>query len=106
MSLADAKLILDGLETINNIDHRTTLILAVIQELGVKMATLEENLTALGTAVSGIEEDVNRVLEALANEELSPETQSAVDQLKSRIDALNASMDAAVPPAPPENPNP
>jgi hypothetical protein len=65
------------------------------------VATIQELLTALGGAVAGVESDVQRLLTALADENVSPETQQAADALKTRLDALNSAMDQAVPPPTP-----
>ncbi len=69
-----------------------------------QMATVVEALQAVADAVSGLESDVQRVLDALANENISPEAQQVVDQLKARVDAMNAALDSAVPPATPGEP--
>jgi uncharacterized protein YoxC len=101
VSLADAILaqqLLVAFEKINVIDERTQGILDQQQEIGEQVATLAENLTALGDAVTGLEDDVNRVIAALEDEELSPETQAAVDALKTRLATVNTQMDTAVPP--------
>lgn len=66
------------------------------------MASVSEAVQVLAEAMTGIEQDVDRVLEVLENEELSPEAQQAVDALKARMDTVNARMDEAVPPAPVE----
>jgi hypothetical protein len=62
------------------------------------MTTITEAIAEFGDKLSGLEEDVQRVIAALENQELNPEAQAAVDSLKARFDTLNADLDEAVPP--------
>jgi len=51
------------------------------------------------TKVQGLTEDTARVLDAVKGERLSEETRAKVEALGTRLDEVNAAMDAAVPPA-------
>jgi chromosome segregation ATPase len=82
---------------LERIDRRT-------ERMAHSMATITEAVTALAEKMGGLEEDVQRVLQALENEQLSPEAQQAVDALSARFDNLNQELDAAVPPPPGEGP--
>jgi archaellum component FlaC len=84
-----------ALATLNRIDQCTT-------RMEAMMATLNDALTGIANAVSGLEEDVNRLVAVVQNEELSPEAQAAVDAIQQRMASLNALADAAVPPPMPE----
>jgi hypothetical protein len=64
-----------------------------------QMATVNDALQTIADGVAGLEQDVQRVLDALANAELTGEQQAAVDALRTRFETLNAQLDAAVPPA-------
>lgn len=83
----------DAFEAIRRIDIRT----AKMEEA---MATLNDALTGIAGALGGLEEDVNRLIAAVANENLSTEAQAAVDAIQARMAALNSLADTAVPPAP------
>lgn len=78
---------------VDRIDART-------ERMERTMATLNEALTGIAGAVTGLEEDVDRLIAAVANEDLSPEAQAAVDAIQSRLASLNALSDTAVPPPP------
>ncbi len=108
MTVGDAYLALelrDAVALIREMAVKIDRMEQTIERQGVRMATIGENVTALGTALDGLEEDVDRLLTALESRDLNTEEQAAVDALKARLGQLNTNMDAAVRPAGPTDPS-
>ena len=102
-SFGDVELFKQQFEKIDNIYNATQLILGKIIQMEGGMATLRESLTSLGDLLTGLETDVQRVLDAVGNPDvtLNAEAQAAVDALAARMGTLDSAMDTAVPETPP-----
>ena len=101
MSTGDSYLAVDlrdGLAAVRRIEDKINQILSGQQQLEERMATVSEALTAIANGMSGLEEDVQRLIDVATNENLSPEMQAAVDQIVARQTAMSDMMDSAVPP--------
>jgi uncharacterized coiled-coil protein SlyX len=72
---------------------------AALARLEPFMASTEQVLSQISDGLTGLEEDVNRLISRLG--ELTPEQQAAADSILSRLGKLNEQADSAVPPAGP-----
>jgi phage shock protein A len=101
LSLADAKLILDGLAAIGRIE-------AKIDTLGEAMATAKQQLDDLKTQLGDTTADVLAKLDQLTQQlgQLDPEAQATLDEIKAGVQSLDAAVGDAdgsdVPPVDPE----
>lgn len=111
LNLSDAREIILTMQRIEGIAQNTAAILLLVTDQREEMATFAETLSALSARVDAQGEDVVRVLAQVTelvaeirsgDVPLSPELQAKADDIAARLDALNAQMDAAVPPATPE----
>lgn len=85
------------LEGISTPSHTTALILRYLRRSAINQEEIMQAIDDLVAKVDEVKTDVQRLLDALETERLSPETMAKVTALQSTLDGLDEAMDAAVP---------